>query len=87
MEEVKKSIYYDGNRTLTHCCLYNFCVGERGCGKTYWFKKWAIREFIKNGWQFAYVRRYKEELKESNKTFFDDVSADLFHILYLLLLA
>lgn len=72
----EESIYYDGNRTLTHNCLFNFIVGERGCGKTYWFKRWAIRDFLENDWQFAYVRRYKDELKESNKTFFDDIAAE-----------
>lgn len=77
VEKIKKEIeiFYNGYRTLTHNCLFNFIIGERGCGKTFWFKEWAIRDFIKNGWQFAYVRRYKDELKESLKTFFDDVSA------------
>lgn len=69
-----ESFYYDGYRTLTHNCLLNFIIGERGVGKTFWFKEWAIKEFIKNGWQFAYVRRYKDELKSSCKTFFNDVS-------------
>jgi len=77
MEKLKKEteIFYSGYRTLTHNCLFNFIIGERGCGKTFWFKEWAIKDFLKNGWQFAYVRRYKEELKESLKTFFDDISA------------
>lgn len=42
-------------------------------GKTYWFKKWAIDDFLKNEAQFVYVRRYKEETKKSVKTFFDDI--------------
>lgn len=71
---MSESFFYDGYRTLTHNCLFNFIIGERGVGKTFWFKEWAIKEFLKNGWQFAYVRRYKDELKESMKTFFDDVS-------------
>ena len=76
MEEKKKvdtSIFYDGNRTLTHNCLFNFVVGSRTAGKTFWFKKWAIEDFIKNENQFAYVRRYEKELKESLDTFFDDI--------------
>ena len=42
------NIFYNGNRTLTHNCLFNFIVGSRGAGKTFWFKKWAIEDFIKN---------------------------------------
>lgn len=66
-------MYYDGFRTLTYNCLFNFIVGNRGGGKTYWFKKWAIKDFIKNGNQFVYVRRYKQELKKISK-FFDDIA-------------
>ena len=59
------SIYYDISDTLTHNALYNFIIGERGCGKTYSSKKFAIRRFLKTGEQFIYLRRYKSELSES----------------------
>lgn len=72
-KEVDTSIFYDGKRTLTHNCLFNFIVGSRGAGKTFWFKKWAIEDFIKNESQFVYVRRYAKECKKSVKTFFDDI--------------
>lgn len=65
-------MYYDGNQTLTYNALFNFIVGNRGAGKTYWSKHWAIRDFIKTGAQFVYVRRYKQELKK-NKLFFADI--------------
>lgn len=68
------NFYYNGFRMLTHNCLFNFIIGERGCGKTFWFKWWAIKDFIENGNQFAYVRRYKPALKESMKTFFNDIA-------------
>ena len=55
--------WYDGNQTLTHNCLFNFVIGPRGVGKTYWSKLWQIKRFLKTGEQFVYVRRYKEELK------------------------
>lgn len=71
---VDESIFYDGFRLLTHNCLFNFIIGERGCGKTFWFKWWAIKDFIDNGNQFAYVRRYKPALMESMKTFFQDIA-------------
>ena len=66
------SIYYDISRLLSYNSLFSFVVGERGCGKTYQFKDWAIRDFLKNGKQFIYVRRYKTELKDIAQ-FFDDI--------------
>jgi len=69
------SIYYNGNIALTHNCLFNFVVGNRGAGKTYWSKEWAIKDFIKTGAQFIYVRRYKEEFSKGKKDkFFDDIA-------------
>lgn len=65
-------MWYDGNKTLTHNCLFNFIIGNRGGGKTYWSKSWAVRDFLKTGSQFIYVRRYKAELKK-NKQFFNDL--------------
>lgn len=72
-EKVDSSIFYDGKRTLTHNCLFNFVVGSRGAGKTFWFKKWAIEDFLKCEGQFVYVRRYAKETKKSTKTFWDDI--------------
>lgn len=67
-------MYYSGNEALTHNCLFNFIVGNRGAGKTYWSKEWAIKDFLKNGSQFIYVRRYKEEFNKGKKEkFFDDI--------------
>ena len=59
------NIYYDITSTLTYNALYYFIVGERGVGKTYSAKKFAIRRFLKTGEQFVYLRRYKTELSES----------------------
>lgn len=66
-------MYWDISRPLSYNCLFNFILGARGVGKSYGAKRWAIRDFLKTGKQFVYVRRYKEELKKIDK-FFDDVS-------------
>jgi spore photoproduct lyase len=66
-------MYYNGNEALTHNKLFNFIVGNRGSGKTFWSKEWAIKDYIKNKNQFVYLRRYKEELKAKSK-FFDDIN-------------
>ena len=65
-------MYYSRNDLLSYNALFNFVVGERGTGKTYQFKDWAISDFIKNGNQFVYVRRYKTEFKDIGN-FFDDI--------------
>lgn len=65
-------MYWNINEPLSYNCLFNFIVGARGVGKTYGAKEWAIKDFLKNGNQFVYVRRYKEEFKKANK-FFDDI--------------
>lgn len=65
-------MYWDISRCLSYNCLFNFIVGARGVGKTYGSKKFVIKDFLRNGNQFVYVRRYKEELKKM-KRFFDDI--------------
>ena len=65
-------MYYSRNDLLSYNALFNFVVGERGTGKTYQFKDWAISDFIKNKNQFVYVRRYKTEFKDIGN-FFDDM--------------
>lgn len=45
----------------------------RSIGKTYFFKRQCIKDFLKKKKQFIYVRRYKEELQKTINSFFDDV--------------
>ena len=67
------STYYNGNNTLTYNALFNFIIGNRGGGKSFWGKYWAIRDFLRTGAQFVYLRRYKDELKKI-KTYFSDIA-------------
>lgn len=57
---------------LSHNCLFNFLISQRNIGKTYGCKMWAINDFLKNGSQFIYLRRYKPELKRF-KLFWNDI--------------
>lgn len=68
-------IYWDISKALSYNCLFNFIIGARGVGKSYGAKKFVINDFIKNGNQFVYVRRFKEELKKIDK-FYDDVGQE-----------
>lgn len=70
-----KSIYYDPQRVLSYGRITNFMIGQRGVGKTYSMKKWAIRDFIKTGKQFAWIRRYENEIK-TFRDFFVDIQKE-----------
>lgn len=69
----KKHPYYNFNRLYSYNATYNFCVGGRGLGKTYGAKKQVIKNYIRRGEMFIYLRRYKTELV-SRQTFFADIA-------------
>ena len=60
-----KSIYYSPERILSYNALLNLIIGERGVGKTYSFKTFAVKRFLNKGKQFAYIRRYDTDLEAS----------------------
>ncbi len=65
--------YYNPQPLFSYNALFNFVLDVRGRGKTYSLaKRKPIDDFIKNGEQFIYLRRYKEELKDIS-TFFADI--------------
>ena len=69
-------MYYDLSKVLTYNAFLNFLIGERGVGKTYSTTKFLISQFLKKGYEFAYVRRYKTELKKDASQFFDSIIAN-----------
>ena len=73
MLEIDVSMFWNLRQTLTYNSLINVIVGNRGGGKTYGAKEWGIDQFIKKGEQFGYIRRYKDDLKEPMKKYFDDI--------------
>lgn len=66
-------MYWDINKVLSYNALFNFIVGARGVGKTYGAKDFVIKDFINNGNQFVYVRRFREEMKKLSH-FFEDIA-------------
>ena len=68
-------MFWNIQRVLSYCALFNFIIGNRGGGKTYGCKKFVIQRFLKTGKQFIYLRRYKKELKRI-RTFFDDIAKE-----------
>lgn len=66
-------MFYNYNKILTYNALLNFLIGERGVGKTYGAVKFVTKQFIKKNEQFAYIRRYKSDLKSSVSSFFTSI--------------
>ncbi len=83
---MENTMYWYPNTLLTYNALIYVIVGNRGGGKTFGFKELSINDFINdnkmiedaNGnkyrQQFAYVRRYEDDLKKSIPTFFKDIA-------------
>lgn len=74
MGSIDTSMFWNLRRTLTHNMLFNVIVGNRGGGKSYGAKEYAIDNFIKKREQFGYIRRYKDDIKESSMQFFKDIA-------------
>lgn len=68
-------MYYNLNKLLSRDKLLNFVVGNRGGGKSYAAKRWAINSWIKNKKQFIYLRRYFTEFENIN-SFFSDIESN-----------
>ena len=66
--------YYNYDKIRSYNALMNIIMTNRGFGKTYGFKDMAIKNFLKNGKQFMYIRRYKTDIsKEKIELFFSDI--------------
>ena len=70
MGELKS--YYNYDQLWSRNGTFNFVTGARGLGKTYGAKLFCIRNAIRNGDQFIYLRRYNTELA-GKSTFFADI--------------
>lgn len=55
--------YYDGSRLLSYGCPITIACGIRSAGKTYFFKRRALRRARDTGARFIYLRRYDEQVK------------------------
>lgn len=61
-EKNMKPKYYSLKNILAENAEYNIIIGERSNGKTYACLKYALEDYIKNGNQSAYLRRWKEDI-------------------------
>ena len=67
-------MYYNGDKILNNPQPFNFLLGNRGTGKSFYWKRYLIRKWLKDRKQFIYVRRYKSDLDKIIPTLFDDVA-------------
>ena len=68
---MNNKMWYSYDRICGFNAIFNFIISERGCGKTYGGLKMVIKDFIKNGNEFVYLRRYKSELNKAVPKLFD----------------
>ena len=69
-------MYYDYNKILSYNALINILIGERGVGKTYGASKFVVSQYLKKNDEFAYIRRYKTEIKQAVPSFFDAINSN-----------
>lgn len=71
----ESSMFYDYSKLWSYNALFYFVIGERGVGKTFGAKKAVLTDFLKNGNEFVYLRRYKTELDTALSNFWGDIQA------------
>ena len=55
--------YYSLKKILSKNADYNLIIGERSNGKTYSTLLYALKQYIDNGGQFAYLRRWADDVR------------------------
>ena len=67
---VKKFDFYDVHKTIKEYpdAYYYLIYGERSNGKTYSLLSYGTERYKKNGEQFAYLRRFGEDIRPKNLT-------------------
>lgn len=62
---MKKIKYYDIHKTLkVYSAHYYLIIGERSNGKSYSVCEYLLEDYFENGREFAYIRRYEEDIKQ-----------------------
>ena len=59
-----------GLELLSYNAIFNFALSNRNYGKTWCFKKRAVRRAFKHGKKTIWIRMFKNEAKEASSTFF-----------------
>lgn len=73
LAKLKETFWYDPDKSLSHNCIINLILGNRGCGKSYGWGKKVINKYKKTGKKFIYLRRYTSELEKVQETIFKNI--------------
>lgn len=74
--------YYDGVKLLGLKDINGdtpeiyMCCGNRTAGKTYYFKRWFLRRFVRYGEKFAVLVRFQYETDSLADNFFKDIAQE-----------
>lgn len=70
--------YYDRLKTviLPRNADVNMIIGARGLGKTYGIRKYMIEDYLKNGYCFAEIARFREENNDVAANYFSRIVQD-----------
>ena len=74
-KEELDNYYYNGNDLLSYNASISFVMGERAGGKTFFFKRKLIDDFLKYKRTAVYIRRELVQIENVCHTLFDDVIA------------
>lgn len=66
--------YYDWQKTMSYDSPLTIVIGARGIGKTYGLRLHCLREHIRKGYRFVEIFRYKKELQEASRGYFDKLA-------------
>ena len=77
-QERKKTMgYWNSKNAIDSKAQYKLIIGERGNGKSYNMKDYVIKSFINYGKEFIYLRRYKEDIKNTSvESYFSDMNIE-----------
>lgn len=70
------SKYYDWAKTLSYNADVTMVISARGFGKTYGLRKQVIIDYIKHGWRFVEIVRFKNELSDVSDGYFSRVGKE-----------
>lgn len=69
-------MFYNPTKTLSHNCMMNFVVSERGSGKSFSTLLFLCKKFKQTGDQFVYIRRTEVELDLSRPKLFNALESE-----------
>lgn len=65
--------YYNGDKILNKKQPFNFLLGNRGIGKSFYWKRYLLRKYLNKKHKFIYTRRYRTDIDRVVNNLFDDV--------------